>query len=116
MIRLHSGVAVNPMNVVSVKKDGNDIVVFLWNGRVHKLQTDNPAMEYIRVKDELAAHIDMIWVELDHAVNVDAIVSVAKVENGISINLVTGNRIMVHTGAIDGAFDGIVRDADALAA
>lgn len=112
MIKIHNGVAINPVNVVSIKEHYDDatVTVFLWNNRVHNVRCrDRTEMlaTYADIYMALANEIDMVRIDNENAVNVDAIVSIAKVEDGIAINLVSGSRIKIEGSDIDALFTDI---------
>ena len=94
MIKLHDGVAVNPLNVISVNLGKDSVYFAMANKRSHRFNSSDPRTlrkDFERFVKELRSQVDCVEIRHDILVAVDAICSVSKVEIGVAVNLSNEN-------------------------
>lgn len=91
MIKLHDGVAINPINLVSIVNNGDSIAFINVSGRANKVIAANARFAFDQWCQVVERYVPLLHVSDGRAVNVDAIISVAKVATAIALNMVGGH-------------------------
>ena len=117
MIKIHDGVAINPINIVSVIRNDDGIAFFFLNGRMHKYMCTNSAIAFTVWCEKIQRHVPLLHVSEGRAVNIDAIASMAKIAPGIAFNLIGGHtEFVTFEGEVlkDNAFNGFIAEINKL--